>query len=110
MLVRDLPTDLRRLVGEFVDGPATPMTLCLLAINDYAPIEEVIDHADWWNFRFERFKRMGVYLPDNLRMIRAKNFCVFEIYMRARYERRKALGFKHFEQHSTFDRAYFGRT
>ena len=82
MLLKDLPRDLKRIVGEFVDGPATPMTLCFLAINDYEPVEEEIDLADWWNFRFERFKRMGVYLPGNFRLIRAKNLCVFEIFMR----------------------------
>ena len=81
-----LPGDLRRLVYDFVDGPATPWTLCHLAIIDYdcflyQPVYRMFlrDHTEWWNYRFSVNRRMGVYLPDNVGLIARKNKVIYQL-------------------------------
>ena len=82
MLLRDLPTDIRRLVGEFVDGPATPMTLCLLAIEDLdlGYTDDVYKFVNRWNRWF--FLMKDVHLPDNHKLIQTKRDCMSELRIR----------------------------
>ena len=86
-LLTRLPNALRRLVFVFVDGPATPMTLCHVAILDYGYMLEnypctwlVGDHRNWWNSRFRMLRRMGVNLPDNARLITANNNVIITVF------------------------------